>query len=796
MNILISYNWLKEHLETKLSANEFAAKTTNIGNSVEHMQDLAKDYDHMFVGLIRSVKPHPNADKLRVVEIDLGDSYCEIVCGGSNLIEGHKVAVALPGAKVKWHGEGELVEILETSLRGVKSFGMICGVDEIGFEKIPHAEKEIWDLTDFIDAPAGTPLATALGIDDVIFDIEVTSNRVDCMSVIGQAREGAAAIGGEMIEMKLEKVKHDAISSISVSVTEPTLCPTYSAVRIEGITVGPSPWWVQKRLLLAGLKPINNVVDITNYILHEYGQPLHVFDADKLDGDKIIVRRANAGEKIKALDGKEYSLTNEMLVIADAVKPVAITGVMGGEETGVSETTKNIIIECAAFNPVSVRRTARALNLYSDSQLIFEKGLSTSPNAAAMNRAIELVKELTGAKSVSSVTTIEANDYEPLVLPFDPEKANALMGIDMSESEMISTLQRLGFEAKKSKKVYDVTVPTWRDHDIEASVDFVEEIARVYGYEKFPSHLPTGEPPLVEANPALLWQSRVKNCLKGAGLTETYSNSFVSEKQLEQYGFKAGDAMHLRNPLSVEQSFMRPSLVPTMLTTIVENQARFPEADLFEIAPVYLPKENELPEQPLSLVLATYGKDAEKLFLRAKGMLDRMLSETGITNRSLSRDVNGKRWHAGRSAQILVGSDVVGTMGQVSRTVEQSFGLDTIVVLIELDFEKLLNHFSTLKTFVPLALYPIVKRDFAFVVSDRTEFGAIEKGIKGISPLIDSVELFDTYRGKGVEEGKKSLAVHLSFRADDRTLDTTEVDSLAQKIREVLENAFGATMRM
>ena len=804
MNILISYNWLKEHLDTKMSAMEFAAKTTNIGNSVEHMQDLAKDYDHMFVGLIRSVKPHPNADKLRVVEIDLGDSYCEIVCGGSNLIEGHKVAVALPGAKVKWHGEGELVEILETSLRGVKSFGMICGVDEIGFEKIPHAEKEIWDLTDFIDAPAGTPLATALGIDDIVFDIEVTSNRPDCMSVIGQAREGAAAVGGELIAINHAKLKYDAISSVSVSVTESTLCPTYSAVRIEGITVGPSPWWIQMRLLLAGLKPINNVVDITNYILHEYGQPLHVFDADKLDGDKIIVRCAEAGEKVKALDGKEYLLTNEMLVIADASKPVAIAGVMGGEETGASLTTKNIIIECAAFNPVSVRRTARALNLYSDSQLIFEKGLSTSPNIAAINRAIELVKELTGAESVSAVTTIEANEYEPRVFPFDPEKANALMGIEMSEKEMIAILERLGFDVgaplvgarRKGQNVYNVTVPTWRDHDIEASVDFVEEIARVYGYEKFPSHLPTGEPPLVEANPALLWQSRVKNSLKGAGLTETYSNSFVSEKQLEQYGFKASDAIHLRNPLSVEQSFVRPSLVPTMLTTIVENQARFAEADLFEVAPIYLPKENELPEQPLGFVLATYGKDAEKLFLRAKGMLERLFAETGITNWSLSRDVDGKRWHAGRSATILVGSDAVGTIGQVSRTVEQTFGLDATVVLIELDFEKLLNHFSTLKTFVPLALYPIVKRDFAFVVSDRTEFASIEKGIKAISPLIDSVELFDTYRGKGVEEGKKSLAVHLSFRAGDRTLDATEVDSLAQKIREVLEKEFGATMRM
>ncbi len=801
MNILISYNWLKEYLDTDLSADEFARITTNSGNSVEHMRDLAREFDGMVVGVIKSVNPHPNADKLRVVEVDIGSGMVEIVCGGSNLFVDHKVVVALPGSKVKWHGEGELVEIMESTLRGVKSFGMICGVDEIGFEKIPHMEKEIWDLTEITNASAGTSLATALDLNDVIFDIEVTSNRPDCMSVIGQAREGAAVVQKAFKTRKVVTNWKESMKPVRVAVEEKKMCPTYSAVQIKGVSVQPSPWWIQKKLLLAGLKPINNLVDMTNYILHEYGQPLHVFDADKIEGDRIIVRLAKEGETITALDGKEYLLSTEMLVIADAQKPLAIAGVMGGMDSGVTAETKNIIIECAAFDPVTVRKTARALNLYSDSQLIFEKGLSTSPNIAAMARAVELVKELTGAQSVSPINTVQAERYVPLVLVFDPEKANALMGIEMREKDMIATLERLGFEAKKSKNSYKVTVPTWRDHDIEASVDFVEEIARVYGYDKFPSKLPDNAPPLEPQDRALVWQTRVKNILKGAGLTETYSFSFVSEKQLSNYGIAVSDAIHLKNPLSVDQAYLRPSLVPTLLTLIEENQAVFSSADLFELAPVYLPCENSIPDQPLRLVISTYektGVEAEMLFLRAKGILERLFEETGIhrTCWSLDREVDSLRWHAGRSARILVDGKPIGTIGQISRPVEMAFGLDVTAVVIDLDFETLLNVFSIAQNFTPLAQFQDVKRDLAFVIVNRVEYVLIEQAIKNISSLIESVSLFDVYRGKGVEEGKKSLGVHVNFRASDRTLEAAEIDEHMTNIYRMLEKEFSATMRM
>lgn len=767
------------------------------------MTDYAKSLAHIIVGEIKVVKPHPNADKLRIAEVDIGNTVVEIVCGGSNLIEGHKIIAALPGAMVRWHGEGDLVEITESTLRGVKSFGMICGVDEVGFEQIPHGEKEIWDLTELTDAPAGTLLAKALDLDDVIMDIEVTSNRPDCMSVIGQAREGAAVVGVGLKSLKGSKSWKGLIEAPNVTIEEPELCPKYSVVRIEGITVGPSPWWVQKKLILAGIKPINNVVDITNYVLHEYGHPLHVFDADKLEGSEIIVRRAKEDETMKALDGKEYKLTSEMLVIADTSKPVAIAGVMGGEETGATAETKNILIESATFNPVSIRRTARALNLYSDSQLLFEKGLSTQSTDAAIARAIELVSEIAFPKSVSSIQVREANVYEPRVFPFDPVKANALMGIEMEEKDMIETLERLGFETKKQKHIFNVTVPSWRDHDIEASVDFVEEIARVYGYDRFPSELPLGAPPLVEPDRALVWQARVKELLKGAGLTETYSYSFVSEKQLANYGFKPEDAIHLKNPLSVDQAFMRPSLVPTMMTTITENQAVFLEADLFELAPIYLPspllrgdRGGSLPEQPLRLVIAVYGKsDAEALFLRAKGIMTRLFEETGVGSVELDRVVDSSRFHAGRAARVLVDKNPIGTIGQVSRSVEFTFGLDVTAVIIELDFETLLPYFSLTKTFRPISQFPSVKRDLAFVLADRTEYATIERAIEKTDVSIVSVELFDTYRGKGIDPGKKSIAIRMTFRQNDRTMNAEDADKIVEQVRQMLTSQFGALLR-
>lgn len=794
MNILASYNWIKEYLKTDLSAEEFAKLTTDSGNSVEVIEYVKERFNHMVVGDVLEVNDHPNADKLRVAVVDIGKKKIEIVCGGVNLEADQKVVVGLPGAMVRWHGEGELVELKETKIRGVESYGMICAAEEVGFEKLARTDRpaDIWDITELTESKAGTPIAEALELDEVLFDIEVTSNRPDCKSILGQAREGAAVTKDEFVWNSLSPKGISSDVGFSIDVKESELCPRYMAVVIDGVKVGPSPWWLQKRLLLAGHRPINNIVDITNYILHEYGQPLHTFDADTLEGKKIIVRKAKKGESFVALDKETYELDSDMLVIADDEKAVAVAGVMGGLHTGTTEKTTKVVIEAASFEPVSVRRTARALNLYSDSQLLFEKGLSTQALPPALARAIELITELAGGTVASEIFDEQAKSYEALKFDYDFKKGNTLMGIDMPQKDQEAILERLGFEVKGDK----VTVPYWRDHDIEASVDFVEEIARVHGYAQFPSVLPVGELPVGREEASLVWERRAKRVLAGAGLTEMYGYAFVSKSQLERYHIDPEEAVHLRNPLSVEHEYMRPSLIPTLLSSIEENQARMLSEDVFEIAPVYKKQKGTIPDQSYKMLIGSYGKDGVKQFYRAKGILERFLKEVGIQDWELKRDTDDVYWHQGRSACVFVDGENVGTIGQIRQSIADSFGLDVDVVLVDLDFETLLQGFSLNRSYIAIAQFPAVKRDIACVVGERVEIGEVEKRMHETSELLESFELFDVYQGKGIDEGQKSIAVHLSFQAPDRTLESQEVDEEITQIQQMLEKTFSATIRM
>lgn len=818
MNILVSYNWLKEFLHTDLAPEEFARLTTASGNSVERMHVLADRYQKVVVGEVVELREHPNANKLRLAMVDIGKTgsggIVQIVCGGTNLVVGQKVSVALPGAKVRWHGEENWAELSETEIRGVKSFGMICAAVELGFEKIKQGEREIWDITSLTDAKAGTPLVDALELDDVIFDIEATTNRPDCMSIVGQAREGSAVTEAEFVPPKavaaLTHKLRGEHASLNIRVLESALCPRYQAILIEGISVGPSPWWLQKKLLLAGHRPINNVVDVTNLVLHELGQPLHAFDADKIDGQQIAARHAKKGETIQALDGQEYKLTDDMLVITDAKKPVAIAGVMGGLATGTTEATTRIIIESANFDPVSIRRTSRALNLASDSSKLFEKGLSTEATTPALARAVELILQVAGGKVASQVADERAEVYKPLEFPFDPKRAVELIGVDIPERQMLQILERLGFKVEgmkgskrlKGLKGYAVTVPYWRDHDIETSIDFVEEIARVYGYANVPAKLPAGEFALIPEDAALVWERRAKAALCGAGLTEAYSYSFVSAAQLERYGLDPEQAVHLQNPLSSDQEFLRTSLVPTLLCVIEANQKMFPEQSLFEIAPVYLPRKNELPEQSLRLVMGFTGtstgsgsRDGEALFLKAKGALLRFCFEVGVRGVDVARLTNDVHWHPLRSAEILLGKQTFGVIGEVSHAMMDAFGLDVHSVLIDLDFEALIGFCSTSRSFKPLPSYPAVKRDLAFFVDRRAPYKTIEEKLLFTNTLLRDIELFDVYTGKGVPDGQKSLAVHLTFRADDRTLQSAEVDEVMNTLQKMLLDSFSAIIR-
>lgn len=798
MNILASYNWIREYLKTDATVEDFAKKMTAAGNSVEHMDDLHARFDHVVVGFVDSLDKHPNADKLRVAQVNIGTAVVQIVCGGVNLKKGQRVAVALPGSKVRWHGEGEPVELKETEIRGVKSHGMICAAVELGFAALPQGDHDIWVLNKLTKAEPGTPLAVALDMDDVILDIEVTTNRPDCLGIVGQAREGFAAVGGKF-SWKPKAVKDAGTAPLNVRVEAPDLALKYEAVAIDGVKVGPSPWWLQKKLLLAGHKPVNNVVDATNLVLLELGHPLHAFDADTLAGGFVVVRRAKAGEKIETLDGKTHALTADMLVIADAEKPVAVAGVIGGLASGVTEKTARIVVESAAFEPVNVRRTARALNLQTDASLLFEKGLSTQATGAALARVVEVIKKVAGGTVSSAVSTFEAKPYEAPVFPFDPKEASALMGVEMPAKDQVALLKRLGFALKKNGKSFDVTVPYWRDHDVENGRDFVEEIARLFGYANIPSILPVGTPSSAVEDAGVTWERRAKAALVAAGLTESYNFSFVSAKQLERYGLPLETAVKIANPLSTDQEYMRPSLIPSLLTVVEANQRRQPQMELFELAPTYEPVKDGIPEHKLRLTLAFAGVDGDAGFRRVKGALERLTHAMGIRTLRLERLGSGTddaRWHRTRSAAVWIDQHAhVGMVGQVSASTAKAFGLEQPTFLVDLSFDRLAAAASTSLKFHPIPAFPESKRDIAFVVDGKTEYAKVEHALRAASPLLASVELFDVYQGQGVPEGKKSLALHLLLRAMDRTLSAEEVETEVKKLRAVLESQFGAILR-
>jgi phenylalanyl-tRNA synthetase beta chain len=800
MNILASYNWIREHVVLKENAEDFARKISLCGPAVERSYPQAPQYDRMIIGQIKEVKPHPNADKLRLVATDVGgEKPLEIVCGGSNLAVGMKVVVALVGAKVKWHGQGDLVELKPAEIRGVKSEGMICGANEVGLaDAFPHAEKEIMDLS-WCKAKAGTSLAKAFELEDVVFDIEVTTNRPDAFSMVGLAREAAAVLGGkftrkESVVPSVPKVAAQLPLTVKNNATK--LCTRYQAVVMTDVTVGPSPWWMKKRLLMSGIRPINVVVDITNYVMLELGQPMHAFDYDALEGNAIVVRTAKAGEKILALDGKEYALAEGQLVIADDKFPIAIAGVMGGEDTGVRESTKTIVFEAATFDQVSVRRTARALNLHSDSSLRFEKGQPEDLTQAALARAVELCQEVACGRVASPAHDLRSAPHKKVKYPFRPEKAEELIGIGIPKKEMLAILKSLGFGVAGTGKKFEVTVPYWREHDIEGERDFAEEIARVHGYHNLPSVMPAGEIPVAPVDRLMDAEEDAKSFFRSAGLTELLNYSLVGRDLLEKAALDPAKALRVANPLSADFEFLRPSLVPGALATIRDNAGLFPEGKVFEVSRVYFPREGDLPEERTNVLAAVYGAATDDtLFREAKGLLEAYCPSVGAGHLTLGRATDARLWHPGRSASIAVGNVRFGTIGEIHPNVLRAFGIDRRVAVLDFDLAALINECKVTRQYAPPPQFPPVLRDLALVVPERTEYVDLELAMNGASALLKKIELFDVYRGKGVDAGKKSVAVHLTFALGERTLTAEEVDVEITAITKAVESAFGATVR-
>lgn len=790
MNNLASYAWLKEYLKTDATAEEFARELSLKSMSVEKIEHLAEKFANMVVGVIKEIKPHPDANKLRIVVTDIGARTVEIVCGGTNVAEGMKVFVALPGSKVRWHGEGDLVELAVTKIRGVESIGMICAPAEVGFEALQGGDHEIWDLTAITDAKAGTPIAEALGLDDTMLDVEITTNRPDAMGRVGLAREGAAAVGGSFVWKTPKSPKAGSGVDLKVTVKDPR-CTRYMAVAVACVKVAPSPWWLQKRLLMAGIRPINNIVDITNYVLLEYAQPMHAFDYAKLTGGEIVVRPAH-GESIVALDGKTYPLDGE-LVISDEDRPVAIAGIMGGEASSTTAATTTVVFESATFDGLTIRRTARKLNCYSDAQLLFEKGLSTEATEAALVRAVALTLEIAGGKVASEVVDVRQADAAPLVYTLRPEKARERIGVDIADKRMLEILASLGFDAKKEGKAYEVTVPYWRDHDIEGEVDLIEEVARMYGYHNMPSVLPAGAPPATQEPAAVTWERFTKRFLAAAGYDEFYSNSFVSVDDLANYGEDPAQAYQLLNPLASDQSHMRTSLMPSVLRNIELNQGHTPCGNFFELSRVYCKRPQNIPEEMTHLVFGTFGyDDAERAFMQLRGTLEAFAARTGLPFR-LAREGVESRWHPTRSATVFLGEKAVGTIGEVAQHIQSAFGVDRRVMAVLIELESLFGSMQLTHRYQPLPTFPAIVRDISVLLDEKAEFDGIAASLK--KGMVSAVHLVDIYRGAGVPEGKKSVTLSLTLQAADRTLTSEEAEGELAHAADMLAKEFGGILR-
>lgn len=806
--MLISQKWLSEFvsLPEGVTAEDVAKKLTQSVVEVEGVVDQAAAFEHMVLGLIVSVRPHPNADRLKLCDVDLGKERAQIVCGGANVAEGMKVAVALVGARVRWHGEGDLIELVPTTIRGEKSDGMICAGVEIGMGKPTDGEKDIMDLSD-VDFPAGTPLAVVFGMDDAVLEIEHKSmtNRPDLFGHYGLAREIGALYEVPLVAYPHKKIKAGT-EKLEVSVKEPSLCARYMGVLVEGVEIKDSPEWMQKRLRACGINPINNVVDITNYVLLELGQPMHAFDAD-VAGSSIFVRLAKEGETLLALDGKTYPLQSNQLVIANKEHSLAIAGVMGGEMSAVHQETTRIIFESANFASTSIRKTSQTLGLRSESSARFEKAIDPEWCELAIARAVTLLQETCPkASAVSEVADAYSRKPEPVVISLEAKFVNDRLGTQIEPAVMKDLLTRLGCEVKGRAGTFEVHVPSWRaTKDISMPEDLVEEIARFVGYDQIESIAPSFSivPPVMDPVRALR-RSMARVMTQGFGSTEICSYAFASADTLSKLGFHPEAHLKLANPLSEERPYLVQSLLPNVLECVRKNQRVQDAVNVFETNRVFLTQmsgeatgegASRLPLQPTFFAAAFSQKGNMEPFWMAKQALLALMHECRVSVRLEQTEVVPPWLHASRTAMVWVKGVCIGIIAEVDPVRADVFGLDQRVAVCELDLDLLAECTREEKKYEPLPAFPSATRDLALILSERTSFAALEEKIRTLQTCVVGVDLFDLYRGKGIEEGKKSVGVRVEFRAADRTLESKEVDVWMDQIRKMLESEFGATIR-
>ena len=808
--MLVPVKWLKEYTDVNTRIDEFCERMIMSGSNIETVEQIGEGIEGVVVGKIVKIDKHPNADRLLVAQVDVGtEAPIQICTGATNIFEGAFVPVALDGSRVPGplHGKEKVEggEIIRAGkLRDLDSNGMMCNCTELGFSDkvVPIKHREgIWILEG--EYVPGTDIIEALDMDTEVIDFEITPNRPDCLSMIGIAREASATFGTELRYPDTEcKRTSDEKSGdcIKIKIQREDLCKRYVGRVVKDVKIQESPWWLQKFLIFAGMRPINNIVDITNFVMLEYGQPIHAFDIRTIRDGIITVDTAKDGETFTTLDNTERTLSADMLMIHDGQGPVAIAGVMGGLHSEIREDTDTILVESANFSGDSVRATSKKLGLRTEASSRFEKGIDPNLAKAACDRVCYLIELLGAGTVLSDAVDVYPKEEKPRVIDIRASRMSKMLGVDLPEGHVEKYLNALEIKTESLGDIIRVTPPTVR-MDLLSEVDYVEEVARMYGFDKLPMTLPRSN---VEAGRTAkqVLRTIAKEALMGLGVNEIQTYSFVSEKTAENIALSKDDPcrnfVKLLNPLGEDTSVMRTMLLANMLDVIGKNMSKSIDAfRAFELGNVFIDKKDRadiLPEEKDSLCIAIYGPGES--FYSLKGIIEEMLLVLGVKAVDFKAETGNATFHPGRCASIIAGMQTIGTMGQLHPTVAERFGITGPVYALEISFEALYGLSDREKKYKPLPKYPAMKRDFAMVVSEDILVGDLEKEIQAkAGDLLESVVLFDIYRGSPVPEGSKSVAFSLVYRANDRTLKEAEVTEINTKVLVSLKEMYNATLR-
>ncbi|MFA5638180.1 MAG: phenylalanine--tRNA ligase subunit beta [Anaerovoracaceae bacterium] len=805
--MLVPISWLEEYTKVPENIEEFAEKMIMSGSNIEGWEVFGENIKGVKVGKVVEITPHPNADKLVVCKVDVGENKpVNVITGAPNVFTGAFIPCALPGARIPGplHGkpkkeEGEVVEAGE--VRGVLSEGILCSAHELGFpdKVIPLVHREgLFVLNGaFESLTPGEDLVKALKLKDKVVEFEITPNRPDCLSIRGMALEAKATFKGQLLKqpVELSDTFLDSKDFIEVEIKRPELSKRYVARVVTDVAVKESPWWLQLRLMLSGMRPINNIVDITNYVMLELGEPIHAFDIRQIKSKKIVVDVAKKNESFTTLDGTVRTMPHNTLMIKDGDKSVAVAGIMGGLDSEIVKDTKDILIEAANFNQDSIRLSSKALGLRTEASSRFEKGVSVTLCQEAVERVCYFIEQLKAGKVTKTSVDCypEKSDLPETKVRVD--RVNHIMGVTLSKDEMIDILKRLDIEVREEGDVLYLTPPHTR-LDLLTEIDYVEEVSRIYGYDKLPLTVPRGSNSATKSEERKL-MDKSKEILSGLGLYEIQTYSFVSPKAGKMAKGKEVPVVTLINPLGDENSSMRTALLPNVLEILQKNMDKNnDEARVYEIGNIFIDEKNDegLPLEKVSLSVGMYNE--EETFFTLKGVVETLLKTLGVKDVTFEKESKNPGYHPGRCANVYIGKERIGTIGEIHPEVLANYHIDKRVMAGEIDFDYVMSKADTMRYFTEIAKYPSVVRDIALVVKDEVEAASILSIIyKEGTELLESAELFDVYRGNQIEEGMKSCAFTLTYRSKDRTLREEEVALVHDKVLKALKERVGASLR-